>query len=148
MVEKPNLLFIFTDEQRDDTLACYGNRTIQAPNLNRLAEESFVVDRAYCTQPVCTPSRSSIMTGYYPHTTGCLENNDPLRPEHLTMAERVPDDYTCTYYGKWHLGSELIAQRGFSEFVGTEDGYREYYADPVEARRLSDYHHFLVEQGL
>ncbi|MDE2870020.1 MAG: sulfatase-like hydrolase/transferase, partial [Chloroflexota bacterium] len=147
MVEKPNLLFIFTDEQRDDTLACYGNQTIQAPNLNRLADDSFVVDRAYCTQPVCTPSRSSIMTGYYPHTTGCLENNDPLKPEHLTLAERVPGDYTCTYYGKWHLGSELIAQRGFSEFVGIEDGYREHYADPVEAQRLSDYHHFLVEQG-
>ena len=87
------------------------------------------------------------MTGYYPHTTGCLENNDPLKPEHLTLAERVPGDYTCTYYGKWHLGSELIAQRGFSEFVGIEDGYREHYTDPVEAQRLSDYHHFLVEQG-
>ena len=51
-------------------------QTIQAPNLNRLAEDSFVVERAYCTQPVCTPSRSSIMTGFYPHTTGCIENND------------------------------------------------------------------------
>ena len=147
MVEKPNLLFIFTDEQRSDTLACYGNSTIQAPNLNRLAEDSFVVERAYCTQPVCTPSRSSIMTGFYPHTTGCIENNDRLQPEHLTLAERLPEGYARTYYGKWHLGSELVPQRGFSEFVGIEDGYREHYADPAEAGRLSAYHHFLVEHG-
>ncbi len=148
MAQRPNLLFIFTDEQRADTLACYGNTTIQAPNLNRLAAQSFVVERAYCTQPVCTPSRSSIMTGYYPHTTGCIENNDPLRPEHLTLAERAPDDYTCTYYGKWHLGSELVPQRGFSEFAGIEDGYRAHYADATEAAsRLSDYHHFLLANG-
>ena len=111
MVEKPNLLFIFTDEQRDDTLACYGNQTIQAPNLNLLAEQSFVVDRAYCTQPVCTPSRSSIMTGYYPHTTGCLENNDPLKPEHLTLAERVPGDTPArtTASGTWAASSSRSA---------------------------------------
>ena len=144
---QPNLLFIFTDEQRADTLACYGNRGLQAPNLNRLADQSFVVDRAYCTQPVCTPSRSSIMTGFYPHTTGCIENNVPLRPEHRTIAEQVSNDYVCTYYGKWHLGSELVPQRGFSEFVGIEDGYRAHYADPAETKRLSDYHHFLVANG-
>ena len=56
----PNLLFIYTDEQAFNTLATYGNRQIDMPNLNRLAESSVVFDQVYVTQPVCTPSRCSL----------------------------------------------------------------------------------------
>ena len=63
---KPNLLFIFTDQQRADTLECYGNTRVQAPNLNALAQESFVFENAYVSSPLCTPSRSTILTGLYP----------------------------------------------------------------------------------
>ena len=84
MERKCNLLFLFTDEQRADTLECYGNTVVQAPNLNGLARRSFVFERSYVTQPVCTPARSSIMTGLYPHTNGCTENNIPLKPERVS----------------------------------------------------------------
>ena len=66
----PNLLFIYTDQQRSDSLAAYGNDLIQMPNLNRLADDSVVFEQTYVTQPVCQPSRSTILTGLYPHTTG------------------------------------------------------------------------------
>ena len=56
--EKPNLLFLWTDEQRADTMAAYGNRKIHAPNLNKLAAECVVFRNAYVAQPVCTPNRS------------------------------------------------------------------------------------------
>jgi hypothetical protein len=56
----PNLLFIYTDEQAHRTIAAYGNPRIETPNLNRLAAESLVFERAYVTQPVCTPSRSRL----------------------------------------------------------------------------------------
>ena len=78
-MKKPNLLFLFTDEQRFDTLSVYGNGKIEMPNLNRLASGSCVFDKTYVTQPVCTPSRSSLLTGQYPHTNGCIENNIPLK---------------------------------------------------------------------
>ena len=61
MPERPNILFILTDQQRYDSMACYGNDWLQVPNLNSLADESFVFDAAYVTQPVCTPARASIM---------------------------------------------------------------------------------------
>ena len=89
MNRKPNLLFIFTDQQRADTLGCYGNRLVQTPNLDRLAGESVLFENAYVTQPVCTPARSSIMTGLYPHANGCTHNNVPLRTETPTIAEMV-----------------------------------------------------------
>jgi len=147
MTTKPNLLFLFTDEQRFDTMACYGNRHIRTPHLNALAEQSVVFENAYCTQPVCTPSRSSIMTGLYPHSTGCLANNVPLKPETPTIAEMLPDDYRCAYYGKWHLGDEIIPQHGFPDWVSIEDLYREFYSRPEYLDRFSSYHHFLVENG-
>lgn len=146
---KPNLLFIFTDEQRADTLSAYGNTRIQMPNLNRLADESFVFDQAYVTQPVCTPSRASIMTGLYPHSNECTRNNVPLRPEYACLPELLNDpDYATAYHGKWHLGDEIFAQHGFSEWIGTEDAYAGYYGPERDRNTRSDYHHFLVENGI
>ena len=147
MADRPNLLFIFTDEQRADTMSCYGNDFVQAPSLNALSEQSFVFDNAYVTQPVCTPSRATIMTGQWPHTCGCISNNVPLKPETPTLAEMLPDDYACGYYGKWHLGDEINAQHGFDEWVSIEDNYRPYYSDPEDLKRHSDYHHYLVGRG-
>jgi arylsulfatase A-like enzyme len=145
--QRPNLLFIFTDEQRWDTLPCYGNDAVQAPNLERLAAQGAVFEHAYVTQSVCTPSRSSLMTGYYPHTTGCIGNNVALPADMPTIAELVPDDYARGYVGKWHLGDEVIAQHGFEEWVSLDDEYRAHYSRPEYAETLSDYHHFLVDNG-
>jgi arylsulfatase A-like enzyme len=147
MTRKPNLLFIFTDQQRADTLGCYGNTLVQTPNLDRLAAGGVLFENVYVTQPVCTPSRSSIMTGLYPHTTGCLDNNVPLQPETQTLAEMVSPDYVRAYYGKWHLGDEVIAQHGFEDWVSIEDLYRRYYTRPEYLTVLSTYHAFLVESG-
>ena len=63
MPDCPNILFIFTDQQRADTMACYGNTLIHTPNLNALADGSFVFENAYVSTPICAPSRSTIMTG-------------------------------------------------------------------------------------
>ena len=147
MNPKPNLLFIFTDQQRFDTMACYGNHWIQTPNLNALAEESYVFENAYVTQPICTPARSSIMTGLYPHTNGCIQLNVPLKPETPTIAEMVSDEYHCAYYGKWHLGDELMAQHGFEDWVSIEDYYRLYYSRPEYLSRFSNYHSYLLDNG-
>jgi arylsulfatase len=147
-MNSPNILLIITDQQRADTTACYGNSFVQAPNLNRLAAESVVFQNAYCTDPVCTPSRASIFTGLWPHTHGCIANNIALRPETKTIAESIGDSHRCAYYGKWHLGDELSAQHGFKEWLSIEDGiYRKYYSDPAELARRSDYHRFLIESG-
>ncbi len=146
--DKPNLLFIWTDEQRPDTMAVYGNRRIHAPNLNKLAEQSVVFQKAYVTQPVCTPSRSSVMTGLYPHTNGCIRNNIPLPPEVPCLPEILKDpDYRTAYMGKWHLGDEVFAQHGFEEWAAIEDGYIRYYREGRDRNARSGYHHFLAEKG-
>jgi choline-sulfatase len=145
---KPNLLFLWTDEQRADTMAAYGNRRIHAPNLNRLADQSTVFRNAYVTQPVCTPNRAAVMTGLWPHTCGCTTNNTPLPTDVPCLNELVGDnDYRTAYMGKWHLGDEIFAQHGFDEWVGMEDGYTGYYGDGRDRKARSDYHHWLADRG-
>ena len=82
MPQRPNILFILTDQQRRDSLAAYGNDWIEAPNINGLARRSTVFDNAYVTQPVCTPSRASIMTGMYPQSTGLIGQRHPFERRH------------------------------------------------------------------
>ena len=145
---KPNLLFICTDQQRWDTLrACGAGYHLQAPNLNRLAGESFVFRNAYCAQPVCTPARGTIFCGLWPHTHGSDTLNVPLSPEIATIAELVSDEYRTAYYGKWHLGDEIFVQHGFDEWKGIMDRYSQYYSNPECRHERSSYHHFLVRNG-
>ncbi|MGY8823782.1 MAG: sulfatase-like hydrolase/transferase, partial [Candidatus Latescibacterota bacterium] len=143
----PNLLYIFTDQQRADTMRCYGNDQIEVPALNALAADSFVFDRAYVSQPVCSPSRATMMTGLWPHTAGVPACNVPLPVEVPTFAEMLPYEYACAYMGKWHLGDEIFAQHGFETWVGSENSYRRGYSDPERRSHFSDYYHFLTERG-
>ena len=147
MTRKPNLVVIFSDQQRYDTMRCYGNDWIRTPSLNALADRSFVFERAYVTQPVCTPSRASILTGLYPHSAGPTVNKMILPREAKTIAEMVSEEYICGYFGKWHLGDDVISQHGFDEWVSTEDGHRGEYTRREYRFRFSDYHRHLVANG-
>jgi arylsulfatase A-like enzyme len=132
---KPNLVLFLPDQQRADTIACYGGAKVHAPNLNKLASESVVFERAYVTHPVCTPSRSSLMTGTWPHINGCTRNSVPLDRRFRVFPELMEDrDYRTAYIGKWHLGEEGPIGRGFQQWVSTDDH--------------GDYTNFLVSNGI
>jgi arylsulfatase A-like enzyme len=132
---KPNLVLFLPDQQRADTLACYGGVKIHAPNLNKLASESVVFERTYVTHPVCTPSRSSLMTGTWPHINGCTRNSVPLDRRFRVFPELMEDrDYRTAYIGKWHLGEEGPVQRGFQQWISTDD--------------CGDYTNFLASSGI
>jgi len=147
MPEQPSLLFVFTDQQATTSLGCYGNDAVETPNVDAFAASGTRFESAYCTQPVCTPNRSAMLTGLYPHTTGLTENNTPL-PDHLDCLPELADfeEYTTAFMGKWDLGDEIFAQHGFDHWVSIEDGYRDQYTHPTD-RTHSTYHDFLVDEG-
>ena len=89
----PNTVFIFSDQQRSDTMASYGADYMQVPNLNQLSEESFVFENAYISQPVCTPARATLMTGLYPHTAGPIVNMINLPEDTPVISEMIRDEY-------------------------------------------------------
>jgi arylsulfatase A-like enzyme len=119
---KPNLVVFLPDQQRADTMACYGGAKVHAPNLNKLSSESVIFSRVYVTHPVCTPSRSSLMTGTWPHINGCTRNSVPLDRRFRVFPELMENnDYRTAYMGKWHLGEDGPAGRGFQEWISTDD---------------------------
>jgi arylsulfatase A-like enzyme len=133
-MRKPNLIVFLTDQQRADTIVCDRSRRAHAPNLCKLASESVIFERAYVTQPLCVPSRVSLLTGMWPHQTGCTKNGVSLDPRFRTFAELIGDDsYHPAYMGKWQLGGEAKQQRGFRDWISTEG--------------VSDYSRFLESRG-
>lgn len=106
---KPNVLYIMTDQQRTDTLGCYGNAKAVTPSLDGLAARGTLFTSCYATQPVCTPCRSSMATGLFPNQTGCVENNIHLSPSLFAWPRALRDaGYATGYIGKWHLGDDPV----------------------------------------
>lgn len=108
-----NILLIFTDQHRADSLFCYNKNTIcQTPNIDKLAQQSVVFSNAYTTCPVCSPARSSLYTGIYPSKTGIETNlyqsgcrTHELQDNPNLLSRRLQTvGYQLGYTGKWHLG--------------------------------------------
>ena len=72
---RPNVLLIISDQQRYDTLGCTGQSGSATPNIDRLAAHGTLFEQAFCTTPICTPARASLLSGLYPHTHGSVANH-------------------------------------------------------------------------
>lgn len=173
--QRPNILFILTDQQRADTMSCYGGRVCQTPHLDELSRESVVFDNAYASCPVCTPARASLQTGLYPHRHGMETNNY----WHGCMVHELPDypqllsrqlrqqKYSAGYTGKWHLGAGNTVWNDvpFKQFKGdvhfwelendraslpTNLGYEgdDFPGHGAGGHRYPQYQEYLKEHGL
>ena len=147
VADKPNLIFILADRLRRDAMAAYGSDWLMSPSLEALAAESFVFERAYVTQPVCAPSRASLLTGLYPQASGVRINGDDLPPEVPVITEMISDEYRTGYFGKWHLGDDFTRQRGFDEWVSVK-AWMMQWTDEENAETRSDYYAYLFDRGL
>ena len=103
--EKPmNLLIIQTDEHHFSTLGCYGGTIVGTPNIDWIAEQGALCTSFYATTPVCSPSRSALVSGLYPQKTPVVTNNIPLDSSIVTFAELLrKQGYATGFAGKWHL---------------------------------------------
>ena len=110
--DRPNIVFIITDQQRFDTIAALGYEHAITPNLDRLVRRGTTFTRTYVTAPSCAPSRASLFTGMYPHTTGVLKNNDPWN--HSWVESLADSGYRCVNVGKMHT-YPYTASVGFHE---------------------------------
>jgi len=141
---KPNIVFIYTDDQAAWDIGVSGNKQIVTPNLDRLANEGAWFKNSFVTTPVCSPARVSLMTSQYASEYGILDfipqpghklydpENDPgLSPESVTFSEVLQKNgYTTGLIGKWHLGDWLNdstkkhhpTNNGFDYFMGLTGG--------------------------
>ncbi len=106
MADRPNILFFFSDQQRWDTVGCYGQPLPVTPNLDHMAAEGVRFELAFTCQPVCGPARASLQTGKYALETGCYRNGIALPQDATTIARLASAaGYETAYIGKWHLAS-------------------------------------------
>ncbi|MCD2422226.1 sulfatase [Niabella pedocola] len=104
-VQPPNIIFIIGDDINWDDLGCYGNKHIKTPNLDQLAADGARFDHFFVTASSCSPSRTSILTGRYPHNTGAAELHTPLPAELSYFPEQLRNaGYYTALLGKWHEG--------------------------------------------
>ena len=104
--KKPNVIIITTDQQRRDSLSCYGSSFTSTPNISRLAEGGIVFDRGYCSNPVCTPARASIFTGKYVGRHGAWNVGMNVAPDERMLSRILAEEgYRTHYIGKAHFNS-------------------------------------------
>lgn len=143
---KPNLLIFLPDQLRADTVFGESANAVHAPAIHKLASQSIIFEHAYVTQPICAPSRSSLFSGTWPHTNGCISNQKSLPHQFKCLPEMLADsDYRCGYFGKWHLGDEFSAQHGFEDWVSIEESFKSPTGHKIEG--VTDYTKFLIEKG-
>lgn len=152
--KKPNIIFIYSDDQALWTLGFSGNFNAHTPNLDRLAHEGAFLKNSFVTTPVCSPARASLMTGQYASEYGILDfipqpghvlydpkNPIGLNPESTTFAEVLQKNgYTTGLIGKWHLGDWTEkndkkyhpTNHGFDYFMGLTGGGTSPVDAPLE----------------
>jgi len=138
-----NLVIILTDNQGAWTLGCYGNEDIRTPNIDRLAADGIRFTRALSSNPVCSPTRATFLTGLLPSQHGVHSFLDPkymMGPEAYNTLDEFTSlgevlqgaGYVCGLSGKWHLGANLTPSEGFSFWITKPDGStREFYDQDV-----------------
>lgn len=122
-MNRPNILWYCTDQQRFDTINALGNQEVNTPNLDRLVHDGTAFTRAYTQCPICTPSRASFLTGKYPASHHVQRNGNERFPDGEKLATKLFAEagYDCGLVGKLHIAG---AQRTREERA--DDGYRFY----------------------
>lgn len=123
MPKQPNIIMILCDELRADALGCFGNPIVQTPNIDRLAHEGTRFSQCFVTQPTCTPSRASILTGCYPSAlrarmVGCYTPDDKRFLPRALSAK----GYRTASIGKIHLVPQSAEPAVLAQALATEDG--------------------------
>ena len=124
---RPNIVVVLTDDQGYADVGKFGAEGFTTPNLDRMADEGAVFRNFHVSQPVCSASRCSLMTGCYPNRVGIPSAIPPnstigISDKEVTLAQLLKSrGYATGIFGKWHLGSApqfMPLNRGFDEFFG------------------------------
>jgi N-sulfoglucosamine sulfohydrolase len=130
--KKPNFIIFIADDASWDDSGPYGNMVIKTPNINKLAEEGVVFDNAFLTTSSCSPSRSSILTGRYPHSTGAQELHMPLPADQILFAgELQKAGYFTAVAGKYHIGPKRAE---FDTIYGGTPSGCEHWVEALQNR--------------
>ncbi len=116
----PNIVFILVDDLRWDDFGAAGHPFVKTPNIDRIGNEGARFRNAFITDPLCSPSRASFLTGQYPHTHGITDNVNRSAASHQLITFPFllrQSGYTTAFIGKWHMGNDDSRRPGFDRWV-------------------------------
>ncbi len=126
--ERPNILFVFTDDHAIRAISAYGSVLNQTPNIDRLSQEGMLFTRTFCGNSICAPSRATILTGKHSHANGHIDNGTTFNGAQVTFPKLLQEaGYQTAIVGKWHLRS---APTGFDHWQVLV-GQGPYYNPPL-----------------
>ena len=102
--ERPNILFIFSDDHANQAISAYNPTLGHTPNIDRIANEGAIFERAFVTNSICQPSRASVMSGKHSHKNGVIDNTSRWNPDQVIYPKLLENSgYDTALIGKWHL---------------------------------------------
>lgn len=126
--ERPNILFIFSDDHANQAISAYNPTLGQTPNIDRIANEGAIFERAFVTNSICQPSRASVMTGKHSHKNGVLDNTSRWNPNQVIFPKILEENgYDTALIGKWHMHPTPVNEFGYSLVLNGAGGQGTYY---------------------
>ncbi len=122
--DRPNILFIMSDDHAYQAISAYSDKLIETPNIDRIAEEGILFTNASVTNSICAPSRATILMGKHSHIHGKIDNIHPFDTTNVTFPQLFQDaGYPTAMFGKLHFGNN---PKGVDEFM-ILPGQGDYY---------------------
>ena len=141
--ERPNILFIFSDDHAFQAISSYGGRLAKVaptPHIDRLAQEGIRFDQCCVTNSICAPSRAVILTGKHSHLNGVRDNRARFDGSQQTFPKLLRGaGYTTAIYGKWHLKSEPTGFDSWEVLPGQGSYYNPDFRTPKGNVRITGY---------
>ena len=138
--EKPNIVFLFSDDHAVQAISAYGSKVNKTPNIDRLATEGAMFTRNYCANSICAPSRACILTGLHSHKNGLRDNVDRFDGSQQTFPKILQKNgYKTAIFGKWHLKTEPTGFDKWMVYPGQGSYYNPDYRTPEGKKRIEGY---------
>lgn len=145
--QKPNIIFIMTDDHARKAMSAYSDDLIQTPNLDRIAQEGIKFNNAYVTNSICGPSRAVALTGKHSHINGFKANFDRFDGSQMTLPKYLSNaGYYTAIVGKWHLVSEPEGFDEYSIMVDQGEYYSPQFFDGIDTVSVEGYATEIITQ--
>ena len=138
--ERPNIIFIMSDDHSEAAISAYGSNLISTPNIDRIANEGAKFNNSFVTNSICAPSRAVLLTGKYSHLNGVLDNNQIFDGEQETFPKILQEaGYETSMIGKWHLKSKPTGFDNWKVLKGQGEYYNPLIIDESGEKNILGY---------
>lgn len=138
--ERPNILYIMTDDHAYQAISCYNGVLNRTPNIDRIANEGVIFTNSFVTNSICAPSRAVMLTGKFSHLNHQRLNSQKFDSSQLTFPKLLQEaGYQTAMIGKWHLGSEPMGFDFWNILPGQGDYYNPDFIEMGQRKRVEGY---------